>query len=225
MDGTKQIVILSASPKVKQENAVSELLTKRGAMLLTGEQIETREINVRRTLLHKETQEAFHFVSNADAVVLVFPLYFFCMPAVLTRFLQDFATAYPKSAHPSRVYAIVNCGFPEPEINREAMRVVERFAVQTERIFCGGVMIGCGPMVLGAQGAPFMRPVMDAVDLLFSRVKRDALSETPEPTQINSVFVKFPKKLYFIAGNAGWHSMARKNRLVKADLRRKPYEE
>ncbi len=224
MQDVKKIAIISASPKVNQNLAVSEFLAKRGESLLIEERVEINAVNMRRVLPHKETKNAFQTLANADAIVLVFPLYFFCMPAMLTRFLQDFVAEHPKATRVSGVYAIINCGFPEPEINLEAMRVAEVFAIQTGRAFRGGVMIGCGAMALGAQDAPFMKPVFEKIDACFLRVKRDVISGVPEPEQIEAVTVKLPRKLYFIVGNAGWHSMARKNRLKKRDLYRKPYE-
>ena len=127
-ESIKRIVLLSASPKVDQEWAVSNLLAKRGEALLKSEQSGVTIIPVRHALLHHETASAFNSLQEADAIVMIFPLYFFCLPAMLTRFLQDFAEQMPKAANACAVYAIVNCGFPDPEINAEAMRVVEMFA-------------------------------------------------------------------------------------------------
>ena len=223
-ESIKRIVLLSASPKVDQEWAVSNLLSKRGEALLKSEQSDVTIIPVRHALLHHETASAFNSMQEADAIVMIFPLYFFCLPAMLTRFLQDFAEQMPKAANACAVYAIVNCGFPEPEINAEAMRVVEMFARQTGRSYGGGVMIGCGGMVLGAQGAPFMKPVMVSIDDLYARVMREALSQNLIEAQIAVVAPKFPRQLYFLAGNAGWRSSARKNHLKEKDLHRTPYQ-
>lgn len=223
-ESIKRIALLSASPKVDQEWAVSNLLAQRGEALLKSEQSDVSTIHVRHALMHHETASAFDFMQEADAIVMIFPLYFFCLPAMLTRFLQDFATQTPAATKASAVYAIVNCGFPEPEINQEAMRVVEMFARRTGRSFGGGVMIGCGGMVLGAQGAPFMRPVMESIDALFARVKREASSQDLIEAQIAVVAPKFPRQLYFLAGNAGWRSSARKNHLKLKDLYRAPYQ-
>ena len=219
----KQIALVSASPKVEQEWAVSALLTKRGEEKLTRDSLAVTTIPVRHAMLHHETDSAFASLQDADAIVLVFPLYFFCMPAMLTRFLQDFAAAKPKAAKDCAVYALVNCGFPEPEINLEAMRVVEQFALQTGRVFCGGVMIGCGGMILGAQGAPFMRDVMGQIDALFARVDADLMQASLVEPKIVATAPKFPRKLYFLAGNAGWRSTARKNHLKQKDLYKAPY--
>lgn len=219
----KKIVLVSASPKADQDWAVSVLLAKRGESFLRDEQTEVLTIPVRHALLHHETEQAYAQMVQADAIILIFPLYFFCLPAMLTRFLQDFAAAYPTTTQKSSVSAIVNCGFPEPEINREAMRVVECFAQKTGRVFFGGVMVGCGGMIIGAQSAPFMRPVMEQIEGFFSRVKHDLTTSIPDAPQITSTSVKFPRSLYFLAGNAGWKSSARKNKLKQTDLYRKPY--
>lgn len=220
---SKKIVLISASPKVDQTQAVSAFLAARGEQLCSGSNIAVHTLPVRRALLHHETSAAFDLVQQADAIVLIFPLYFFCMPAMLTRFLQDFVAVYPSSEKTANIYGIVNCGFPEPEINEEAMRVLECFSIQTGRTFLGGVMVGCGGMLLGAAQAPFMRETFEQIDGLFARVKRDVLSESAEEAKIVKTAPKFPKWMYFVAGNAGWRSTARKNHLRPKELQNQPY--
>ena len=221
----KKIVLVSASPKVDQGAAVSAFLAARGEGLLTGEGLEVATIPVRRALMHHETKSAFEAMQSAGAIVFLFPLYFFCLPGMLMRFLQDFAAEYPAAEHAANVYAIINCGFPEPEINEEAMRVLECFSLQTGRAFLGGVMVGCGGMLLGAADAPFMRPVFGQIDALFARVKREALSGKPEEAQIIRTAPKFPRWMYFVAGNAGWRSMARKHHVKPQELNNTPYQQ
>lgn len=224
-DCKKNVVLLSASPKVNQEEAVSQFLTRHGEACLKGDLLNVQVLSVRETLLHHKTEESFAAVQRADAVVVIFPLYFFCMPAMLTRFFQDFVAQYPAAEKATNVYAIVNCGFPEPEINLEAMRVIESFCRHTGRVFGGGVLIGCGGMLLGAQQAPLMKPVFEAIGGLFSRVKLDLESDKPASKTLRSVAVKFPRFLYFLAGNTGWRMVARKNGLRSKDLYRRPYEQ
>ena len=225
MSKVKQsVVFLSGSPKVKQDEAVSDFLAKRGAQMLANDSLETRVISVREALLHRQTEDAFAAVQNADAIVVILPLYFFCMPAMLTRFLQDFAVRYPAASKKANVYAIVNCGFPEPEINLEAMRVIESFCRHTDRTFGGGNLVGCGGMLLGAQQAPFMKPLFEEIDGLFSRVAKELESIEPVKTILSNIAVKFPRFLYFLAGNSGWHLAARQNHLRSKDLYRRPYQ-
>jgi hypothetical protein len=221
---TKKVVLVSASPKVDQAWAVSAFLAKSGEEKLSATGLSVETIKVRHALMHHETEQAFESLQSADAIVLIFPLYFFCMPAMLTRLLQDFVAKYPVADRTTQVYAIINCGFPESDINMEAMRVVECFARQTKREFLGGVMIGGGGMVIAAAEAPFMRPLFELIDGLFARVAREVRSGQPEPMQIAEASPKFPRWLYFVAGNAGWHSMARKHHIKPRDIRRKPYQ-
>jgi hypothetical protein len=67
---------------------------------------------------------------ETDAILIIFPLYFFCLPGLLTRFLQDYAAFVKSQEEPAKSPASTqwyNCGFPEDEINGEALRVVESF--------------------------------------------------------------------------------------------------
>lgn len=220
----QKIVLVSASPKTDQDWAVSAYLSNRSENILRDDSTEVSIIPVRHILIHHDTEKAYAAMSQADAIILLFPLYFFCMPAMLTRFLQDFAVQHPTTDHKASVYAIINCGFPEPELNREAMRVVECFAHKTGKLFGGGVMAGCGGMILAAKDAPFMRPIVKEIDDMLLRVKHDYSSSIPVEARVASVSVKFPRALYFVAGNAGWKSMARKNRLKLKEMYQKPYE-
>ena len=221
--GKKRIVLVSGSPKVDQSQAVSALLVKRGEAQIQDERLDVQTIPVRHVMMHRNTEHAFRQLLEADAIVFIFPLYFFCLPAMLTRFLQDFAAAYPRAEKNANVYAMINCGFPEAEASSEAIRVVEQFAKKTGRTFRGGLLIGCGGMMLGTQGAPFLRSLFEQVDGLFQRIKDDQLHEEAQPPRIELTAAKFPRTLYYMAGNAGWKSTARKNRIKIKDLYRKPY--
>lgn len=222
-ESIRKIALLSASPKTDQNQAVSALLARHGERLLEDETLLVQTIPVRQALLHHETEPAFKTMQNADAIVIIFPLYFFCLPAMLTRFLQDFSVKYPRTVKSSNVYAMINCGFPESEINLEAIRVIESFSVQTGRTFAGGLLIGCGGMILGAQSAPFMQGVFAQIDGLYNKIKRDIVGGEKRPPEITQVAAKFPRSMYFFGGNAGWRATARKNGIRKIDLYRKPY--
>ena len=219
-----KIVLVSASPKVDQIWAVSAFLAGYSEEKLRSAESTVETIGVRHALMHHETDHAYEALQSADAIVFIFPLYFFCLPAMLTRFLQDFVVNYPLAEQNSRVYAIVNCGFPESDINLEAMRVLECFSKQTKRTFLGGIMIGAGGMLLGAKDAPFMRPVFEKLDHLLERVIYDCKSDQPEDAIIEQAEPRFPRKLYYMAGNAGWNTSARKNGNRIRDIKRKPYQ-
>ena len=123
----KKVIILSASPKTG-EKAVSNLLSDMAKEQLCAKGIQAHIINVRKTLASKECTAAFEDMREADALLIVFPLYFFCLPGMLTRYLEDYAQFIGVYGKAQKVYTIVNCGFPEPEINTEAIRVIQSFS-------------------------------------------------------------------------------------------------
>jgi hypothetical protein len=183
-------------------------------------------INVRQSLTHHQTQRDFDVISRADAIVIVFPLYIFCLPAMLTRFLENYCNYYAgkgNTARKQKVYAIVNCGFPEAEINREAVRVIQSFSrhINAEHRF--GILIGSGGMFIGAKGAPFMKKAMIELQNAFDEIKNDSLNNSHQNLQDVLINVNFPRWLYFFMADRGFIHDAHKNGLKKKDILRKPY--
>ena len=213
----KHFVIISASPRTTDQST-SAFISSLAEKKLTGEGLAVERIDARKSL-KGDMQADFTAMNSADALIFVFPLYFFCVPGMLMQFMQDYS-AY-RAAHPGnnmqRVYAIVNCGFPEPEINMEAVRVMESFSRHIGASFGFGVMLGGGGMLMAAKDAPFMKTVLSGLDDAFTRMAGE--------TEGDSVTLapRFPRRLYFMAGNMGWRQTARKNGLKKKDLYRKPY--
>lgn len=213
----KHFVLISASPRTINQTT-SVFLSVIAEKRLAAEGISAQRIDVRKSL-KTDMQADFAAMSAADALIFIFPLYFFCVPGMLMQFLQDYAEHH--AAHPGnelqRVYAVVNCGFPEPEINTEAIRVIERFSRHIGATFGFGVGIGGGGMLEAAKDAPFMKAVFAGLDDAIARMAQ-GMGE-----QNAMLAPRFPRRLYFMAGNMGWKQMARKNSLKKKDLYRKPY--
>lgn len=226
MNAQRKLVIINGSPKVESNPSVSEYLSSLAESRISGDEISIEHYSARKSVL-SGSAEAYTAMLESDAILLIFPLYFFCLPGLLTRFLQDYA-AFVKTQESggkvSRVYAMVNCGFPEDEINGEALRVVESFCHATGARWRFGLMIGGGGMLLGAKDAPFMKGVMGTIDEYFSLIKNDILMQQDSEQQTMRAFVKFPSKLYFMMGNLGWKMQAKSNGLKPRDLRRKPYQ-
>lgn len=217
----KKVIILSASPK-KEEQSVSAFISSIAKEQFS--EFQSDIIDVRQALANKNCQAAYQTMREADALLIVFPLYFFCLPGMLMRFLEDYAqTKYSK---PQKVYAIVNCGFPEPEINEEALRVVQSFSHHIGASFRFGIGLGSGGMILmSAKEAPFIKKFIDAVHGSLKSIAKDIADETL-PILNNVYFrVNFPRRLYYMAGNMGWRQLAKKNGLKKRELCRKPYHD
>lgn len=224
---TKKVVLISASPRT-DEASTSEFLTVLGAQKIKETGAEIYRVNVRRSIARKQTETDFSAMLRADALIIVFPLYFFCLPGILMRFLEDYDTYYgqhKENAKAAQIYTVINCGFPEPDICAEAARVIESFSEKTGGFFRFSVLIGGGGMLQAAKDAPFMKKTIAAIKGAFSLMAEDTLSGGNKPIRDMLISMRFPRKLYFLMGGFGWNSAAKKNGLKKEDLYRKPYRE
>ena len=70
----QKIVLVSASPKTDQDWAVSAYLSKRSESSLLDDNTEVSIISVRHALMHHDTEKAYTTMSQADSIILVFPL-------------------------------------------------------------------------------------------------------------------------------------------------------
>ena len=222
----KLVVFVNGSPKLRPEESVSELLIRMGQEYMNSQELVFDKVQVRSSLTHKKTEEDFAKLLRADAIIFVFPLYIFCTPGILMRFLQDFHQYLKENGgyrNKVRVYAMVNCGFPEAFINEEAVRVIRSFCRQTGAEFGFGTMIGSGGMLLGTLEAPFMKKMKEDLIGAYQRMKEGILHDGEDSGEPVSTRAKFPMKLYYFMGNRGWYSNAKKNGLKKKELYRKPY--
>lgn len=219
----KNIVFINASPKLG-EDSISKQLNERASTQINA--AEKTIVDVRKSISLGRMQADFEALAKADALVIAFPLYFFCAPAVLMRFLEDYARFLSQKATTSKpkVYAIVNCGFPEPDINLEAVRVVRSFCRHIGADFRCGILIGAGGMLLEAPDAPPVKKALLELDRAFCAIEQDMQSAYPTAMENVSITIKFPKRLYHLMGGMGWVMQARKNGLKKRDLYRRPYE-
>lgn len=223
----KNIVLVSASPKINEQSASKVFLEMAGSKI-DSDLFSKTLIDVRKSFLTHNLAVDFETLAQADVMIISFPLYYFCLPGMLTRFLVDFQnyyTARGKIKKHVKVYAIVNCGFPEPEINQEAVRVMQSFSRHLNAEFRFGVLIGGGPMMVAAREAPFMKKSVQKLNSAFTSIAADIQNENS--TTMDSIYISaefpFSRPLYYFMGGRGWITMARKNGLKKKDLYRKPY--
>jgi putative NADPH-quinone reductase len=177
----KNIVLINGSPKVNEE-AVSGYFIETAGSHINDALCKKTFINIRQSFTMHKTYEDFEAISNADALIIAFPLYVFCMPGILTRFLEDYYKFYiktKKNKNNLKVYAIVNCGFPEPDINLEAVNVIKSFCCHINANFRFGILLGGGAMFLGAKDAPFMKKTLSSLNNEFSKIASD-IQRQPE---------------------------------------------
>jgi hypothetical protein len=226
MNAQRKLVIINGSPKPDSNPSVSEYLSSLAETRVSNDEIRIERFSARKTVLGGAT-EAYSAMLESDAILFIFPLYFFCLPGQLSRFLQDyaaFAMAQNNGGKSPRIYAMINCGFPEDEINGDALRVIESFSRAIGAQYRFGLMIGGGGMILGAKDAPFMKGFMGTIDEYLSLVKDDILNQQDPVHLTMRAVVKFPRKIYFVMGNLGWKMQAKKNGLKPRDLYKRPYQ-
>lgn len=171
-----KVALLSASPKSNQDHALSAYLSSRAAELIGSNAITISPINVRNSLIEGQTESAFKTMLAADAMVIIFPLYFFCLPGMLTRFLQDYHQYWLTHQHlvkQAKIYTVINCGFPEPDLNAEASRVIASFSQHISAEFRFAVFIGGGGMLLGFKDMPWMKKTTATITAAFTAMKDD----------------------------------------------------
>jgi NAD(P)H-dependent FMN reductase len=215
-----KIAIISASPRISA-GSVSGFIAEVAAKRFADSGIIAERIDVRNCMTNKGCDQAFAMMNGADALMFIFPLYFFCVPGLLMRFLQDYADANPGTS--KAIYAVVNCGFPEPKINAEALRVIARFAAHTGNHYRFGAAFGSGGMLHDAQNTPFIKKAMKAFDKTISLMAEDMQQKERSLSQDTYISIRFPRIAYVWMGNRSWRQMAKRNGLSKEDLYRTPY--
>ena len=222
----KSIILVNGSPKLQVEWSASEQLLHLQESAMKSPEIEIRRIHVRSSLKQGETREDFEAMLNADAIIFSFPLYIFCLPGVLIRYLQDFHEYWKEQQgfrKKVRISAVVNCGFPEAFINEEAIRVIKSFCRQTGASFHQGIMLGGGGMLVGSQDVPYMKRMYMELERTYRRIAEDILEDNRETYETVSFRANCPSRLYYFMGNRGWYHQVKKNGLKRKDLYRRPY--
>ena len=224
MKNVKQVVVIGASPKAPGKST-SDFLAEHTAQTLREAGLEARVLNVRAAITRRQTDKAFAAMAAADAMIFLFPLYVFCLPGILMRFLQDYkayADARPGVGGGAAVYAVVNCGFPEPEINEQAVDVIGRFAAAVGARFRFGIMIGSGGMI--TLNVPFSKAVLRRYTQTVAAIGAEVVSG--QFAQAKPVYLRnsFPAKLYFRIAEMGWRKMVRGNGKQPEDLYARPYQ-
>jgi len=222
----RNIVLIDGSPKVNEPSTSKYLVDAIGGQIHEAAAHKTF-INVRQSIKKHKTPDDFAVIAQADAIIVVFPLYIFCMPGILTRYLEDYYKYYlehQQTAKKPKVYAVVNCGFPEPGINLEAVRVIRSFSQHISGQFRCGVLIGGGAMLREAANAPFMKKTMKSLNDAFAVLIGDMASENLKDIDNINISMNFPRRLYMFMGDRGWKGLVRKNGLSKKDIYRRPYE-
>lgn len=133
--------------------------------------------------------ETLRCMAAADALVFVFPLYGYGLPGALMRLLEEyrrFVVAGTGARPHSRVYAVINCGYPRPELTTgEAVRVLRNFCRRFSLNWRFAMCVGTGPLVVFTRKLPFLdRGLKRGCAAIAGDISADC------SVQVNDVFVR-----------------------------------
>lgn len=216
----KKISFINGSPN-GSKSFTFKLLSQLGNII----QDEKNIINVK--FKGKYEEEVFENLANSHAIVISFPLYTNSLPGVLIDFIQQFYE-YSKNMNINekgiRVYAIVNCGFPEPQINEQSIKVIENFCNKTGLDFRFAVSIGGGKFLYNTKDLFIFNKDRSNINKAFKQIKSDIYGKGDEEKSDNIMIKPFlPKALVLYIAGKNWYLLSKKNGLRKDELFKKPY--
>ena len=219
MNYYKKAILLVGSPKSKNSSSASL-----GGYLL--KKIEEYNIITETVHLHSEistevkTIKFFEKLQESDYIILAAPLYVDTLPAKVIKALNLIAENKDKinndlngSKKAKNLTVIVNCGFPEAEQNKVALRVYEEFAKEADFKYLGGIAVGMGGAVSGKSLSEMGGMVNDLVqgldqaaeDILKNKKLSASVTEKTSKPMISQ------KWLYTLIGDFSWKFQALKN--------------
>ncbi len=222
----RKLARLVGSAKPKGTSA-SEVLARAVEKRLAAAQVET-ELHFATEFVHDDARSLARAeaIAACDAFMLVTPLYADSLPALATHALELIARVRATTAETARFYMLVNCGFPEAEQNRTAMRIARHFSARARYAWAGGLPFGAGGMVMPDTDldAPH-GPTAGVVRALDLAAKAIAEGGALPAAAIESIAKPaMPEVLYRIAGDVGWRWQAYQNGLAQRELHEHPLD-
>lgn len=222
----RKVALLVGSAKPKGTSA-SEALARAVEKRLTAAQVDT-ELHFATEFVHDDARSLSRAeaIAACDAFMLVTPLYADSLPALATHALELVARARAKASETARFYMLINCGFPEAEQNRTAMRIASHFAARARYLWAGGLPLGAGGVVtphsdLDAPHGP-TAGVVRALDLAAQAIAEGGA--LPAAAIESIARPAMPDALYRIAGDASWRWQAFQNGLAQRELHEHPLD-
>lgn len=164
-------------------------------------------------------------LAAAELLILATPLYVDALPSLATHALELIARARLHEKDGARFVPLINCGFPEPEHTRTAVRIARHFADAAGYGFAGALPLGGGGTVTPDRDLAEPRPpVAHLVRAL--TLAADALANggsVPEAALTEIVTPPLPDGVYRFAGDLGFRWQAHRLGTAQADLRATPF--
>ena len=231
MTNLKKSILLIGSPKGNNSSSASL-----GDYLLA--KVEKYDIITEKIHIHSEISTEAKIINflekieNADIIILAAPLYVDTMPAKVIKALSLIAENRKnlikdnlESIKTTTFTVIVNCGFPEADQNKTALKVYEQFAEEVKFNYLGGIAVGMGGAISGKSLAEMGGMAEDLIEGLDQAaddiVRNHRLSDSViEKTSKPLISQKW---IYTLVGNLNWRFQALKNGVYRK-INDKPYQ-
>jgi len=138
-------------------------------------------------------QESLLVLAEADVIIFSFPLYAYSLPAPLIKLLEAYyhwSIEQKDNSAVKRVYAVVNSGFPESSINKEALRVIKLFCRRTGFTWRFGAAIGGGMVVAMMKHIPLVNRRLKKV---YKKIIDDIFQGSESPAEDIAIKPVIPK--------------------------------
>ena len=224
MSAKGNVLLLIGS--AKRPRSTSESLGSYLIERLEEQDMEAETMRLYRAYRSEEGRAALLAATGiADLIVLAFPLYVDCLPALTIKALKDIAAHRAIEGHRAgqRLVAIVNCGFPEANQNETALAICRRFAHEVDFEWAGGLALGAGQGIDGRPLADMGRMAGDISAAL--DIAAEALAEgkaVPEEAIAKMATPMIPVWAYTLVGGINWRLQARQHGALR-DLNNRPY--
>jgi multimeric flavodoxin WrbA len=166
-------------------------------------------------------------IAQADLFLLATPLYVDSLPSLVTHALELVAHARGSSGSAAAFVPFINCGFPEAEQTRTAVRIARQFAALANYDFAGALPLGGGGILTPERKLELddeRPPVGHVVRALALSAPALAMSlPVPDAAFQAIIAPPLPDVLYRLAGDLGFRWQARRLGTAQRELRARPF--
>jgi multimeric flavodoxin WrbA len=166
-------------------------------------------------------------IAQADLFLLVTPLYVDSLPSLVTHALELVAHARSSSRNVAAFVPFINCGFPEAEQTRTAVRIAREFAATADYDFAGALPLGGGGVLTPGRELELEeeRPPVGHVVRALTLAAPALATGKPVPDAALQAIIEspLPDVLYRLIGDLGFRWRARREGTAQRELRAKPF--
>lgn len=218
----KKICFINGSPRGNESSSL--VLINELDNMLDHEEHSTSTITV-TTSIGKNLISDFNTILDSHVLIIAFPLYYYALPGLLTRFLEEYYqyAQTMNTNHKTKVYAVINCGFPEAFHNDHAAQIIDNFSSRLHFEWRFALEIGAGGILAGTKNIPMKsflkKNIYNGLTAIATDIKK------PSPTSLPNYLaeIRFPNWLYRFQGNRNWITMAKQNGLTRKELAKAPH--